>query len=755
MLHIADFALFAMRKEGMEMSEFDRLAPYIQEYIYAHRWEELKGIQVASCKAVFDTDCNVLLSSGTASGKTEAAFLPALTQIYETPSSSVAILYISPLKSLINDQFYRLKDLLSEAGIPVTRWHGDVAADKKKKLLKNPSGVLQITPESLESMLLNRREELQILFKELRFVIIDEVHYFMGNSRGIQLLSNLERISRLIGINPRRIGLSATLGNPSLAEQWLNCGTNRQCVTPETGSSGKRLSLAVEYFKEKVQEDSKVPALNFDFYKAVYRQTLGKKCIIFSNSRSEVEMIIAFLKKIAAEKGTEDVYRVHHGNISAFYREATEKEMKESELPLVTGATVTLELGIDIGTLDRVVQIAAPFTVSSFVQRLGRCGRMGGPAVMYFALCEKQVSDNAHVMKAIDWELLRCIAIIELYVKERWIEENRIPLFPAGLLYHQTMSHIAGEGEVSVPGLAQYILTLSPFCKVSKEDYKILLRHLIKTDQLMYSERGGLMLGGAGERIINHFAFLSVFETTREYSVKYKSREIGTVMMPYPIGCKFNLAGTAWLVIDTDEKSGTIFVEKSSGIAKTPFVGPDGIDIDIRVVKKMKEIMETGEKYPYLTGDAQEKLEEIRNLSKASGILKYTIMATEVNSLYEIYPWLGTKQLRALSLLLEDKGYANRQNSPYSLEVIYPDGDEESLLKLLKRISEEPVDMCGIKPEGEISVSGKYNRYLPPELLMKEFLTDYVDAEGMKRELKQEFACHEKIAEAEAGNCLS
>lgn len=186
---------------------FSRFAPFIQDYIYRCKWEELREIQVLAAKAIFDTDENLLLSSGTASGKTEAAFLPVLTQLWENPSASVGVLYLSPLKALINDQFERLEGLLEEAAIPVTKWHGDASAAAKKRVMKRPQGVIQTTPESLESMLMHNSSGAYRLFSDLRFIIIDEMHYFMDNDRGLQLLCLLERLARLIGYHPRRIGL--------------------------------------------------------------------------------------------------------------------------------------------------------------------------------------------------------------------------------------------------------------------------------------------------------------------------------------------------------------------------------------------------------------------------------------------------------------------------------------------------------------------------------------------------------------------
>ncbi|MCL2137782.1 MAG: DEAD/DEAH box helicase, partial [Coriobacteriia bacterium] len=230
------------------MDAFSRLAPFIQDFIYANKWEELRGIQVAACEVVFDTDDNLLLSSGTASGKTEAAFMPVLTDLYENPSKSVGVMYVSPLKALINDQFKRLEQLLIDSHIPVTKWHGDASLAKKNELVKNPAGVLQITPESLESLLTNKRGSSLKLFSDLRYVIIDEVHHFMRDVRGIQLLCVLERLQQLTGVVPRRIGLSATLGDVSQAQAWLSTGTGRNTAAPVTDEGKKRVRLHIERF---------------------------------------------------------------------------------------------------------------------------------------------------------------------------------------------------------------------------------------------------------------------------------------------------------------------------------------------------------------------------------------------------------------------------------------------------------------------------------------------------------------------------
>ena len=294
------------------MDVFSRLAPFIQDFIYQSKWEELRGNQVAACEVILDSEHNLLLSSGTASGKTEAAFLPVLTELYNNPSKSIGIMYISPLKALINDQFKRLEQLLIDSHIPVTKWHGDASVTQKNKLIKNPSGIIQITPESLESLITNKRGACLDMFSDLRYVIIDEVHYFMRDVRGIQLLCVLERLKKLTGVNPRRIGLSATLGDVSLAQNWLNTGSGRKCAAPITDEGKRRIGLHIERFvnyADKRDTDKDGSGDNTittggdigdrEHYEYLFKRTLDKKTIVFTNSREETEYVIANLKEIA------------------------------------------------------------------------------------------------------------------------------------------------------------------------------------------------------------------------------------------------------------------------------------------------------------------------------------------------------------------------------------------------------------------------------------------------------------------------
>ena len=243
------------------MDVFDRYAPFIQDYIYRSGWQSLRAVQNAAGDAIFNTEANLLLTPPPASGRTEGAFFPILSLLEEDPSATVGVLYIAPLKALINDQFGRLEELCEEAGIPVTRWHGDASQTKKRKLLRKPAGILQITPESLESLLINKHMEIPSLFGDLRFIVIDEIHSLLRGDRGWQTFCLIERLCALAGCSPRRIGLSATIGNPQDAGKFLAAGSGRGTVIPKFDGGKEVWRLSMEHFFNAGPQAASVPGM--------------------------------------------------------------------------------------------------------------------------------------------------------------------------------------------------------------------------------------------------------------------------------------------------------------------------------------------------------------------------------------------------------------------------------------------------------------------------------------------------------------
>lgn len=718
------------------MDVFSRLAPFIQDFIYNNHWTELRANQVAACEVIFDTDANLLLSSGTASGKTEAAFLPVLTDLFNNPSATVGVLYISPLKALINDQFKRLEQLILESNIPVCKWHGDASRAKKDALVKHPKGILQITPESLESLLINKRGACLKLFGDLRYVIIDEVHHFMRDVRGVQVLCLLDRLQRLTGNIPRRIGLSATLGDLTLAKNWLNTGTNRECIAPVSDEEKRSIRLFVNRFARQGDGSAELgDSGDRAHFAYLFQATLDKKTIIFTNSREETEFVMANLREIAAKNKAPDVYRVHHGNVSAMLREQTEDEMKSSEDKIVTGATVTLELGMDIGSLDQAVQIGAPINVSSFAQRLGRCGRRGQVPQMLFTFVEDVQTTAADFLGPINWGFIRLIAIIELYTKERWIEPIEPHLHPYSLLYHQTMSCLKSNGEMSPGALAQAMLSMESFSAISQKDYKILLRHLIETEQLQETENGGLIIGRAGEKVVNSHQFYTVFIVPEYYLVKDENRAIGTVDKIYPVGTRFSLAGITWETVDVNVKAKVLFVQRVPGISLVDWDVDFKSELHTHLVRKIRYVLKENESYPYLSDSCVERLGEIRYLARGSGLLDKLVTPLSQRK-FAVFPWVGTRQLYALHYALLAMGIKSKipWETCIYLEV-YFDGEAEGLEAIIDDILHWDADPADFPLPEKIEIPNKYNEFVPRSLLRKQFVEDFLDFDGLKQAL--------------------
>jgi len=729
---------------------FYKLAPFIQEYIYTHGWTELRAVQIEACRIIFDTTAHLLLAAGTASGKTEAAFLPVVTLLYQNPSATVGVLYIGPLKALINDQFLRLSDLLKEADIPVWHWHGDVSQSHKSKLLKNPSGILQITPESLESLLINRSTELVRLLGDVRFVIIDEVHVFMGSDRGRQVLCQLARLSRFIRTEPRRIGLSATLGDYSLAEDWLKSGTVREVITPRVMGGQQKMRLAVEHFympdqaaskvsESEAQEESKNVACQktSDYYKYIFEKSKSRKCLIFANNRGEAESVIASLRQLAEAERLPDSYHVHHGSISAPLREAAEQAMRDSGVPAAIGATLTLELGIDIGQLDRVIQLSAPFSVSSFLQRLGRSGRRGRPSEMWLVCHEDESSSNESLPELIPWNLLQSIAIIQLYLEERWIEPVQQVKYPFSLLYHQTMSTLAAMGELSSAALADRILTLPPFRAIRQEDFRELLLHLIKIDHVQKMEERGLIIGLAGEQVVRNFRFYAVFPDTEEFTVRDESKEIGSIVTPPPPGERFALAGRTWEVLEIDKRHKTVFAKLVRGKVIASWNGGSG-NIHDRIVQRMRDVLFEDDEYSYLQAGARERLRETRILTREAGLNKSSLLPLGGAS-YALFPWMGSIAYRTLDRILRFISQASLGIkctgglAPYFLLLQMDNCTAHDFLSHVRSLRERETQPEELVTSEENLQIEKYDEFIPSNLLRKAFVSDYIDMSILNR----------------------
>lgn len=782
------------------MSAFDHYAPFVQDFIYSHNWENLRSIQVAAADAIFNTDENVLLTASTASGKTEAAFFPILTELWENPPASVGAIYIGPLKALINDQFYRLGDLCEEADIPVWHWHGDVSASHKAKMLKHPSGILQITPESLEALLMHKHAAVPRLFCDLRYVVIDEVHSLLRGDRGGQTLCLIERLGRMAGVNPRRIGLSATIGDPKRTGAFLASGTGRDCIIPRFEEPRRVWRLSMEHFYitgpqateralqdhgpqqadvlkvERVAGGKDRGGANDDESRMapralpdpdgptvldaddnallaptdtapndadpgigyIFERTRGRKCLVFVNSREEAEAVCSMLRSYCEARHEPDRFLIHHGNLSASYRETAEDIMRDEEQLQTTVTTATLELGIDIGRLERAFQIDAPFTVSSFLQRMGRTGRRDDPPEMHFVMREEQPEPRSMMPETVPWKLIQGIALVQLYREEKWVEPPALDRLPYSLLYHQVMATLASCGELSPAELAQRVLTLSYFHRVSADDLRVLLHHLIDTDQVEVTEGGGLIVGISGERITNSFKFYAVFQENEEFTVRCESSELGTIVNPPPAGERIAIAGHCWLVEEVDWKRHLVFCTQVKGRVPAYF-GDCAGDINTRVLERMKRALEEHDAYPYLLGNARARLAQARHVAANAGVAGRDSrpLINLGGDTWALFPWLGSYAFLALERLLKIKcadelGLKGLDPSrPYFMQFRMK-ADEETFYRVVAAEAEADFAPIDLVYPGEVPYFDKYDEMLPAELVRKGFAEGVLDIEGMR-----------------------
>ena len=736
---------------------FCRYAPFIQDFIYKNQWAALRGVQLAAAEVLFETDHNLLITSSTASGKTEAAFFPILSELWENPPQSVGALYIAPLKSLINDQFYRMEELLDLSGIPVTHWHGDVAASHKNKLLQKPEGILQITPESLESMLMNRSNDVVRLFADLRYIIIDEIHILTGTDRGNQILCQLCRLGHLIGHHPRRVGLSATVGDLTAAKAWLGAGSGRETDAPVVREEKNRWRLAMEHFYiqndaddqtqealEHPKEDAvPVRAMLDAGYEYMYDCVLDRKCLIFSNSREETEYITATMRQIAEHRGDPDIFLIHHGNLSASIREEAEQKMKQEETNVVTCATVTLELGIDIGRLERVVQSGSPYTVSSLLQRLGRSGRRGAPPEMMMIFREENPTPEMPLPQLIPWELIRGIAIVQLYIEDHFIEPPSVKKLPFSLLFQQTLSILAASGELTPKALADRVLSLPPFAHTAREDYKALLVSMLRGDFLEMTEEKTIIIGMKGEKLVNNFRFYAVFKDQDvDYSVRCESDEIGTITSPPPVGDRFALAGHVWEVVELDLARKLIFVKQVKGKMEVSWPGDYG-EVHTRILQKMREVLCGDADYPYLKPNAKQRLDHARHLARNAGLARHSLVPLG-GMTWCLFPWMGTRSFRTL------RKYIVRHAKEYKITNLEFEGscymtfkmddsvsDYALISGLCRHIREEGIDRMELVGQTEMPVFEKYDPYIPGELLRRAYAEDRLRADEIERRLPE------------------
>ena len=698
-----------------QSTAFSKLHPRMQRWVHDQGWTTLHDAQEQAIGPIFAEDRDVIIAAATAAGKTEAAFLPILSKLATTAAEStpaerdpwtahdpwsepeiragvgVQVLYLSPLKALINDQCNRLEQLCERADIAVHRWHGDVAGSAKQKLLRDPSGVLLITPESLEATFVNRGTQVPGLFAGLRYIVIDELHSFLATPRGAQLQSLMNRVELATRHRPPRIGLSATLGDMSAAATFLRPTDPDRVVVVSSTSDNRALQLqlrgyvatppamsprevrAAEQAGREVTVEEATPGDRTAIAEHLYRHLRGRDNLVFANRRSDVETYADLLAHRSDSERVPNEFWPHHGSLSKDMRETVEAQLKDRTRPATAVCTSTLEMGIDIGTVASVAQIAPPPSVASLRQRLGRSGRRDDPAVLRMYISEKHLDERSSPIDELRCNIVQATAMVSLML-DRWLEAPNDPGFNYSTLVQQIMSTIAQHGGATAAEMHRAICGPGPFQLVDQTRFAQLLRAMAAQDLIIQATDGLLLHGAIGERHVNHYGFYTAFQTTEEWRLVTAGRTIGTVPISQPLyeGVLLIFAGKRWRVANIETSARVVELERSSG-GNPPMFGGGAAAVSDRVRSEMLSIYHSTDTPAWLDTNAQQLLAEGRAAFARLGLDDAAVLVDSSGVL--LFPWAGDRALFTATIALLGKGIEASVEGP-AIQVLAVGADE-------------------------------------------------------------------------------
>lgn len=707
-----------MKPTEEQVGSMERLHPNLQAFIQREGWDGLRPIQSQAVEVIFSSQEDLIVSAPTSGGKTEAAFLPALSEILGVKADSFQVLYVGPLKALVNDQYARLCKMLEGTGMPVHRWHGDVDDHRKRFLRRNPGGVLLITPESLESSLINFGYRARQLYGTLKFIIIDELHAFIESERGMHLRSLLSRIAQITGRRTRIIALSATLSDIVSAQTFVNADSPQTVrVIQEAARRDPEIHLKTILINETAgQSDAAIDPLGL-IAQSIHDEFANSTNLVFANSRRTVEAVALRLKQLS---GRLNDYRLHHGSLSRQIRMLTESALKSDD-PVSAICTSTLELGIDIGAIEAVAQIDPPSTVSSLVQRVGRAGRRGGNCpVLHFYIRSSVGNREAKLTDLLFPGLLRGIAMVQL-MENGWLEPQNPQRRHLSTLIHQVLSVLKQHGGLPERRIRETLSLTGPFRRESQRDFAMLLSALETHGLIGVDLEGYYVLSLLGERITSRPDFYAAFASPIELSVRNGSEEIGKV--PTGFGLKEGdcilLDARRWEVQEIDWKKRIMWVT-ATRYAKPPVFFSDTGDVHARVHQEMRAILRSSTMPPWVDDESVGLLHSARSAARHAGLFEGDVLVSD--SGIEWFPWAGSCALRTLGLWAQQVQPDARASS---LSLCYPgmtSNDFQTHLSGLPQV--DPLSLARLLPDRERQ---KFDQYVHPELLDRANAEDRLD----------------------------
>jgi ATP-dependent Lhr-like helicase len=712
---------------------YTKLDIRVQKWIFKQGWADLREIQSKAIQPILSSDRDVLISASTAAGKTEAFFLPACSAIADQ-EQGFGILYLSPLKALINDQYRRLEELCDMLDMEVTPWHGDSLQSKKKKAKSKPSGILLITPESLESLLVREPGWVKQSLAQLQYICVDEFHAFIGTERGqhlLSLLNRLEHLSKRISDPIPRVALSATLGELEKVPLSLRPNKSLPCETITTSKSQSTLKVQVKGFIEPtdiMQDETRKP-VEFQVCEDIYRLCRGSSHLVFANSRSRTESIAAQLADFSKQDVVPNEFFPHHGSLSKELREDIESRLQKETLPTTAICTMTLELGIDIGKVDSVIQVTAPHSVSSLRQRLGRSGRRNSTAILRMLITENELNVKSNIIDNLRFELVQSLAMIRLLIVSNWFEPADTKQMHLSTFLHQVLAVIAQWGSVRVEQLYSLLCEQGPFKEITAQHLKQLLTQMGTMQLLQQLNSGELVLGIEGERMVNSYAFYAVFKTPEEYRVVTGNKTLGTLPVDSLILKDQHIVfgGRCWKVTDIDDDKKVIYVVSTTGGKPPKFSGSGSMSVHDVVRQEMFKIycsedyrIEVGkQKMEFADDIARQLFKEGAEFFKRSGLTNQPIVQSGKHCY--LFSWQGDKTVNTLTVILMQRGFvASSFAGVIEIQNTTIDEVENYLVDIVNDVLPNETELAGVLSEQQKHVE-KYDEYISEPLLSESY----------------------------------
>lgn len=720
---------------------FGLLDERIQRWIWSEGWTALRDAQERAIPALIDADRDVIVAASTAAGKTEAAFFPILTHMLRHEPDIGSVLYVSPLKALINDQWGRLTGLCESLDIPVVAWHGDVAASRKHKFIKDSKGVLLITPESLEALFVRRGTAMPGLMSKLRYVVVDELHAFIGSERGKQLQSLLHRLERAVGRRLPRVGLSATLGDMGLAARFLRPEEERAVELIVAASGGQDLKVLIKGYVvkpprsdsepklENPQMEDLVPGSTLEVAEHLYKVLRGSNNLVFPNSRRQVELYSDLLRRSCERSDVHNEFWAHHGSLSKEFREDAEQALKDGSRPATAICTTTLELGIDIGAVKSICQIGPPPSVASLRQRLGRSGRRKGePAILRGYCIEPKLGPKSGVSDSIREGLVQSIAMVRLLLRG-WFEPPRVGGLHGSTLIQQILSVIAERGGATAGELWATLVTGGAFEGVGRDEYVLLLRQMGEKQLLTQDSSGVLLHGELGEKLVNHYEFYAAFASDEEFRLLCEGRTLGSLPVSHPLvpNQRIIFAGRRWRVIDIDAEKKVIFVTSDKGGAPPSFDGGGAMVHDV-VRQDMRAVLRENEPVPFLDQGAAALLAEARDFYRRANLDEVQLFQRGNEAV--LLTWRGDWVNDGLAILLADAGLpATNEGVALTVQGVSTDRLFDALTEIAEMAVLDPVTVLA---NAKNILREKWDWAMPDGMLKRSFASLNLDLEGAR-----------------------